>query len=227
MVRFLRFFFLVGVLSFVTPALAQPGSSGQNPPPAPAPTVEARTIDLGQLDGENYSNNFFGISLSVPGKWVVVSAPRREKLTAELRSNVTGDQKKQDQLDDSIQRSFVLLTLTKLPAGEPGNAAVMLVAERLPLPSIKTGADVIGRMKEAFKGTNVTVEFQGEVQTENIGGADFAVVTTKVTAPNGSFMQKDYVTTKNGYALELFFTYLDDADLATLDSIIKSVKATK
>src|SRR5882724_11262998 len=137
MSRFLRFFFLIGVLSLATPALAQPGSGNPKPPPVPAPTVEAKSVDLGQLDGENYSNDFFGFSLSVPAKWVVVSAARRETLTATLRSNVTGDQKKQDQLDDSIQRSFVLLTLSKLPLGEPGNAAVMLVAERLPLPSIK------------------------------------------------------------------------------------------
>jgi hypothetical protein len=226
MTRFLRFSFLIGVLSFATPALAQRGSDDP-PPPARAPTVAAVSVDMGRLEGENYSNNFFGLSLSIPGDWVIVSAPRREAITAELRSKIEGDQKKQDQLDDSIQRSIVLLSLTKLPTGEPGNAAVMLVAERLPRPSIKTGADVIGLMKESFKGTNVTVEFQGEVQTERIGGADFGVVTTKITAPNGTFMQKDYVTTKNGYALELFYTYLDDADLPVLDSIVKSVKVTK
>lgn len=225
--RFLRFSFLIGVLSLATPALAQSGSGNQNPPPAPAPTVEAGTIDLGQLDGENYTNNFFGLSLSVPAKWVVVSAVRRETITAELRSKVTGDQKKQDQLDESVQRSVVLLSLTKLPLGEPGNAAMMLVAERLPSPSVKTGADVIGLMKKAFEGTNVKVEFQGEVQTEHIGGADFGVITTKVTAPNGNFMQKDYVTTKNGYALELFYTYLDEADLAAVEAVIKSLKVTQ
>jgi hypothetical protein len=227
MSRFLKLFLLIGVLSTATSAFAQPGGGGQNPPRPPAPAAESRRIDLGQLDGENYNNNFFGLSLSVPGKWVVVSAQRRETMTEELKRVITGDQKKQEQIDDSIQRSFVLLSLTKLPAGEPGNASFMLIAERLPSPSVKNGADVIGLMKKAFTGTNFNVEFQGEVRTEIIGGADFAVATVKTTSPNGTFMQKIYVTTKNGYALELFYTYLDEADLATLDSIIKSVKVTR
>ena len=37
-------------------------------------------------------------------------------------------------------------------------------------------------------------------------------------------MQKIYVTTKNGYAAELFYTYQNDADLAALNSILATVK---
>lgn len=37
-------------------------------------------------------------------------------------------------------------------------------------------------------------------------------------------MQKIYVTTKNGYAVELFYTYQNDADLAALRSIIGTMK---
>jgi predicted ABC-type ATPase len=46
----------------------------------------------------------------------------------------------------------------------------------------------------------------------------------KNTSPSGTFMQKIYVTTKNGYALELFYTYIKDADLAALNSIVASMK---
>jgi hypothetical protein len=187
--------------------------------------VESRNLDPGQLDGVNYTNNYFGLTLSVPQTWTVVSAQRAKTVTdEELSKLVTADQKKKDQIDDSVQRSVILMSLTKVPAGEPDNASFMLIAERLPLPSVKTGVDVIQTMKNAFKDTNFTIEFQGETQTERIGGADFAIARIKNTSPAGTFLQKVYVTTKNGYALELFYTYLNEADLAALDSIVATVR---
>ncbi len=72
-------------------------------------------------------------------------------------------------------------------------------------------------------GTNFNVQFQGEAMTEKISGTDFGVVTAENSSPFGDFMQKIYVTVKKGYALELFFTYTNPADLSTLDAIIKTV----
>jgi hypothetical protein len=160
----------------------------------------------------------------VPTTWILVSAQQGQTVAEQSSTLVTGDQKKKEEIDASMQRSFILLSLTKLPAGEPENASFMLVAERLPLPSMKTGVDVIQNMKNAFKGTNFSLEFQGETQTDRIGGADFAVATIKNSSPLGTFMQKIYVTTKDGYALELFYTYTNDADLAALNSIVGTVK---
>lgn len=200
------------------------GQSGTGIHPATPATVDSKNLDRGLLDGVNYSNNFFGLSLSVPQSWVVISAQRNETIVEESNKQITGDQKKKEQIEDSIQRSVVLLSLTKLPAGEPDNVSFMLIAERIPLPSIKTGVDVIQAMENAFKGTNFNIEFQAQSQTARIGGADFGVATVKNSSPNGIFMQKIYVTTKNGYALELFYTYKNDADLAALKTIVGTVK---
>jgi hypothetical protein len=192
--------------------------------PSAQDVVESRSLDPGQLDGVNYSNNFFGLTLSIPPTWVVVTAQRNRTVMEQSGKVVTGNRKKKKEIVESVQRSLILFSLTKVPAGEPDNASLMLIAERLPSPSVKTGADVIQRMKNAFTGTNVSIEFQGDTQTERIGSADFAVVTVKNTSPSGIFMQKIYVTTKNGYALQLFYTYQNDADLATLNSIVGTMK---
>jgi len=210
--------FVVGV---GTDAIGQSGAAVH--PTTPAKT-ESKLMDRGQLDGVNYRNNFFGLSLSVPQTWVVVSAQRSATIVEQTNKQVTGDQKKKEVIDDSIQRSVILLSLTKLAAGEPNNASFMLIAERIPSPSIKTGVDVIQSMENAFKGTNYNLEFQAQTQTERVGGAEFGVATVKNTSPNGTFLQKIYVTTKNGYALELFYTYQDDADLAALTSIVGTMK---
>lgn len=219
--NFFKLSLLISLLIVGTDAIGQSSARVQPSPPA---TVAAKNLDRGELDGVNYANNFFGLSLSVPQSWIVVSAQRSETVVEESSRLVTGDQKKKEEMDDSIKRSVILLSLTKFPAGQPDNASLMLIAERIPLPSIKTGVDVIEIMKNSFKGTNINIEFQGETQVERIGGADFGVATVKNASPNGTFMQKFYVTTKDGYALELFYTYTNDADLAALNSIVGTMK---
>lgn len=212
---------LIFLMIVGTNAIGQSGTGVSYAPPA---AVESKSLDRGQLDGVNYTNNFFGLSLSVPSTWVVVSAERSETITEQSSKLLTGEQKKKEEIDASVQRSVILLSLTKLPAGEPDNASFMLIAERIPSTSIKTGADVIQAMQNAFKGTNFSLEFQGETQTDRIGGTDFAIATVRNSSPNGTFMQKIYVTLKNGYAVELFYTYQNDTDLSALHSIVGTVK---
>jgi len=217
--NYFKLLLLISLMILAANAFAQSGTT-VNPPPA----IEAKNLDRGQLNDVNYNNDFFGLSLSVPSTWIVLSAERTKAIVEETGKVVTADQTKKKQIDASMERSTLLLSLTKVPAGQPNNASFMLIAERVPSPSVKTGVDVVELMKKTFTGTNFNIEFHGETQTERIGGADFAIATVKNTSPSGTFMQKIYVTTKNGYALELFYTYTDEADLAALNSIVGTLK---
>jgi len=173
----------------------------------------------------NYLNDSFGLSLSIPREWVIVSAQQSSQIVDESKKILQArDQSQQTQIEQSIARSTTLLALTKLPAGQPNNASFMLIAERIPSPQIRNGVDVIRAMENVMKGSNFNIEFQGETRTERISNADFAVATIKNSSPHGVFNQKIYVTVKNGFALQFFFTYLDDADLTPYDAIMKSVK---
>ena len=210
------FFLLIALLAIAITASAQNGNTGQDAP---------KTFDIGTLDGGNYVNDSFGMSLSVPTDWVVVSGNRTMEMVREAKKKITQlDQQKQSELDASIERSVVMLNMTKLPAGSPNNASFMLIAEKPPSPDVKTGTDVINLMRNAFKGSNASIEFIGEPQTQRIGGADFAFIVIKNNSPIGNYMQKVYMTVKNGYALEFFYTFVPGGDLAPMDAIIKSVK---
>lgn len=208
----------------VTAQLALGQSSQSEKTTLPA-TVQTQRLDLGQLNGVDCVNSFFGLSLSVPRDWQVVGSERSDQIGEEAKKMLVAEnQRKQAQVNESIDRSTSLLSLTKLPAGQPGNASFMLIAERIPSPAIRNGEDVLHALERLAKGTNFKVEFQGGIRTESIGGAEFGVATIKSTSPYGVFMQKIYVTVKNDYGLQLFFTYLDEADLPTFDAIVKSVK---
>ena len=187
--------------------------------------VATQPVDRGVLEGRTYSNNFFGLSVSLPRDWIIVDAQRRDSIVTESKDKISSDDKeKKEMADASIARSVNLVSLTKLPAGQAHNASLMLIAERIPAASIKNGVDVIHSMEEAIKNTNFTLEFQGPIQTERIGTAEFAVAIMKNSSPYGVVMQKVYMTVKNGYALEFFFTYLDATDLPAFDAVVKTMK---
>ncbi len=194
-------------------------------PPAMPSDEPKKTLDMGQLDGLNYVNEFFGLSLSIPRDWLVVSSQTRTQIGEDSKKLLeSSDPAKKAAISSSIDRSTPLLALTKLPAGQSNNASLLMIAERIPSPEIKNGADVLHAMKKVMSGTNFNVEFQGDINTEQIGGSDFAVATIKNVSPYGTFMQKIYVTVSNDYALQLFFTYSDETDLQTFDVVMRSIK---
>lgn len=215
----------LALAAFALGGRAASAQAGPPPPPSPPP-LQIKPLDLGRLDGVNYVNEFFGLSLAVPQDWVVIGGPQRGAIMDETKKLLTADDaRKQRMLDASVQRSTILLSLTKLPVGstEGFNASFMLVAERVPTALVGDAATVIRSMEEGFKGTAFKVEFQGPIRTLRVGGADFATVTTRTTAPQGVFMQKFYVTLKKGYALQLVYTYLDESDVATFEAMVKSL----
>jgi hypothetical protein len=218
MTRILLLFFALAL--WHAAAFAQRSTVPPPPPPVPQPTP-----DLGLLTGTNYTNAFFGMSVSVPGDWVVLTARRNSEIAEEAKKMIQADSEtKQNQIDASINRSLTLLAMNRLPAGQPHNANFMLIAERPPSLAFKTGNDVINSMKTLGQGTNLTLEFQGEVVTKQIGGAEFAVATVKNSSTYGTFMQKIYVAMRKGYAIEFFFTYQDEDIVPTFDSIVNTVR---
>lgn len=217
----LRAFLLIILSTAAFTVMAQtPGAASSQ---APANT-NIQSLDPGQLDGVSYVNNFFGLTLSIPQEWVVASAQRRAEVNEASKKMIqASDPEQLKKVQGSFERSKSMLSLTKLPAGQPNNASFMLIAERVPAPEVKTARDVLRAMTETMKGTNFTVEVLSEPRTETISNAEFAVFVIKITSPQGVYRQKIYVTLRNELALEFFFTYLDEADLTAFDAIMKTV----
>jgi hypothetical protein len=220
--------FTLSILLLAAAAITANGQSSTGEPnnsqPASTPTPNRKPLDLGRLDGTAYANNFFGLSLSIPRDWVVLDVQRHKEIIEESKKMASQEEeKRKKQFNESIDRSTILLSLLKLPAGQPGNASFMVIAERVPADRIRTGVDVLRTIETYGKTGNVRLEFQDAIRTEQIGGTEFAVGTIKNSSPQGTFMQKVYVTTMHGYGLQFFFTYLDAADLRTFDSIMKTV----
>lgn len=221
---------LLRIALVVFAAYAAPQASGQtgvvkDAPPTPRPSSPQR-LDLGRYEDGRYVNDFFGLAFSPPKDWQVVTAPTKVALTEMSKKDIAPDDAgKQAALHDSIERTTVLMSLLKFPAGSPANAAFLLIAERVPSSAFQTGADVLRSIEAGFEGTQFKIEFQqGGIRTEQIGGAEFAVATLKVDAPAGTYMQKMYATIRKGYGLQFNLTYVEGEDsVAAFDAAVKSV----
>ena len=211
------------VACFAAPAFGQ--ATGTKPETVPDVTVtQELPLDVGQLDGVNYVNDFFGLSLSIPGDWILVQGRNKEIAEGSKKLLANEEAKQRAEFEKSIERSTILLSLPRVPSGAPNNASLLVIAERLSSPAIKNGVDAIRTMEVMTKNTSFLVEFQSGVRSETINGVEFGVATIKTTSGTDSFMQKVYMVVKHGYGVEFFFTYKDPAHLATYDAFMKTVK---
>jgi len=221
------------ILAAAAPALAQkPRGKAAPPPPKEivviAP-VERVPVNQGRLEGDTYSNDFFGLSFSVAPGWVAVDHTTRKSIQKEGMEVIAegASEKKKAQLDAAMARVFVLLNVSKYDVNTPRpefNALLSCIAERVPTAVIKTGGDYIAASLRAFNGMNAKAEVVGRLRTETVGGLPFTVADIKVTAGPRVIAQRYHVRLVKGHALVFIFAYMDEEDLKAYNGMIRSVK---
>lgn len=199
-------------------------SARQQPPPRPLPTPLS-PLDGASIDGSVYRNSYFGFQLTIPQGWIVQSEAAKEQIKeAGKEIAINKDASEKAASDAAVERSFNLLTVSKVPLGTVTefNALLTCVAEPVPLAS--TIEFYMFKLKSTLLNMKVPVTVEAEGNVETIGGARFSVMTVLMSPPQGlPARQKYYVTLRKGYALALVTTVLSESDTATVDSIVKSV----
>lgn len=210
------------LLFLLTIGCATAPSMAQTPAPTPIP----QPAPVARLEGKDYINDAFGLFVTLPSDWLIQSDQIQKQVTEQTRKMVEGtDDKNKQQFKQSIERSTILISSTKFLPGLPRNASFILVAERAGSPLITNGVDALRALENMARDSkNFSLEFQGGIRTEVINGKEFGVATIKNTSASGVFMQKAYIIMKNGYGLEFFFTYQEEADLPVFAAIMKTVQ---
>ena len=217
-------------LAAAGPARAQnSGAAKIQPTRRPAAAQGAASVDLGTVEGGRYSNNYFGISFSIPQGWFVHDMEMRKALV-ERGKELVGEgatNRKMSDLEASIARTVYLLNVSKHDPRAPAssfNAQLACLAERVPTAVVKTGTDYLTLMTRTAQGTGAQLELTGPIRTEKIGGVTFAAADAKLTVGPGSAAQKYYVAIIKNYALMFAYTYVDEADAKAFDDLIKTVR---
>lgn len=221
------------VASAAFAARAQSTRQQSDPPPPPRVTIQTdpqlvNPLDTSKLEGDSYSNGFFGFSVTLPKGWVVLGADENKKIMEAGKGLIEegASERKKQGLEAAAARTYFLITASKYPKGAAAadfNAVFLCIAERVPTAVIKTGADYISTMQRTLEGSAAKAEF-GPLRTQKVGGADFTVADIRTTVGPAVTAQRFYVRIMKGHALLLTYTYFDDVDLKFLDELLGTVK---
>ena len=210
-------------------AAADTGRAQGGPQVAQPPRPAAQnTLDRGRLEAGVYTNDYLGVSFTVPQGWVTQDVAERQAIIDAGRKMLEdSNAKDKAAIEASMNRTVFLLSISKHPLGVPSpgfNAQLSCLAERVPTAVIKTGDEYLAEMKRVAQATSASMEWTGPVRRVLVGEVAFATTDAKLSVGAGSVAQRHYVTVRKGYAVLLTYSYLDEADLKAFDELIKSMK---
>jgi hypothetical protein len=216
----------VAALFFCLPVAAQKRRVAPKPP-AKKPGVAVIVPDEGTVVGSTYTNEYFGLQLTIPEGWRIAdkaSAQKIDQLGADL---VAGDSaEKRAQLREAASKNINMLTMGKLIAvGGVSESALLIVgAEAVPAWLVKTPQEYVGQARRLLQSSAMPVKVEEGTRSETIGGVEFIVLDVSSEQPSGLVKQHYYTTLKKGYALFIISTYASNQSSEAIEEVLKSVK---
>jgi hypothetical protein len=195
---------------------------------AQTPASDAPKPDVGNINGAIYTNDFFGLQISIPAQWSVAGEAAKKQLLEKGQEIVKpDDEKTQKAVQDAAQRVTQLLTLSKSPLGTAGpNSSFICLSEQMPPQASQiSGRDYLVAMTKLFKYSTIPVSAEGEPQPGKINGTEFFVLDVAYQTPaGGKIVQRYYASVMRGYALVFIVTAFDEQDRKITDEILSSIK---
>ncbi|MCE3200748.1 hypothetical protein K3T49_14120 [Paenibacillus sonchi] len=190
---------------------------------------EEKELSLGVTESGSYTNEYFGVSLNFPTKWIYQNPDQMNKLMDESMEHVDyalrDNENKEIVKNMSRANTLSLLVVSKFPldAGDAGPSIVAL-AEKLNVnQGVHDGKDYL----EAFIRTNEKNEFPytfEDITTVQIGGKNMDMLKGSVDYGNAIVTtQEIYSRIIDEYAFCFIVTYTNDESKAETDKILESV----
>lgn len=188
-----------------------------------------KVISLGVMEGNNYSNDYFGLSLTLPDDWYIATQEEIALITDIGKELIVGDdEEKNQQFDLSMEQTINMVFSFKYPLDyiDGFNPNFMVMAENLNLIAgltIKNGADYLAIMEDIMGSTGMPYVFN-DVYTEKIGGKEFHVLESGLILGYMNVNQKIYATIMDGYALVFSISFETEEDEEEAGNILKTIK---
>lgn len=191
---------------------------------AQTPAVPSDSPDPGAVSGSNYSNKFFGLSLTLPTGWQVQDSGYKKMVKHKGQELVTSDKSHKAELDRAVGSVLNLLAVTQYSPGKKDvfNSSFTCNAEKIP-DIIKTDADYMFVLKNTMRYSQVPHTLDSDVHTEEIGGVPFSVVEYHCYMAGVLVKSKYYAHIMKGYAVSFILVYHNDEQLRVESEILDSV----
>jgi hypothetical protein len=184
--------------------------------------------DSGTVTNGNYSNVYFGMTMSLPKDWHVQDQKSAQDMMKRGGKVIAGDNKEISAAVDSIDQTTVnLFTVFEKEVGAPVlfNPSIVAIAENVSqTPGIKTGNDYLFHAKKLLQQGQLKFKFTKEPYPATLGGKTFDVMEMELAAGQALIKQKYYVAVVNGYALSLVQSHIDDEQLKPLDASFQTIQ---
>ena len=190
--------------------------------------ANAKTITMGNQEGNKYTNDYFGLELDVPEGWTIASDEEKKALMQAGQDAIAeSNEDLAEQLDLAKEKTLNLMFAFKYPFTHQGvNPNVLCMAENLGLlgsVAVKSGKDYLAMTKTGMEQTGMPYTF-GEVTTEKLGGKDFDTMEATMDAGEIKITQKYYAAIFDGYALIFINTFFNDEEAAEINAFMDTVK---
>lgn len=187
-------------------------------------TSEAQP-DAGLVEGRTYSNEYFGLEVTLPDDWIIHPKATVERVKEKGKELIKPDDKKSvAAVEASINRTLHLVLATPYTPGLRPRAGVQITAEPNRHDALKTGADYLTQLKQMTMRIKLPMEIVEDIKPVTISGVDFYVIQLKVLEHGMELGQRVYATIRKGYALIYLTTYSNEDEQKVSDRIVNSIR---
>jgi len=184
-----------------------------------------KDFDYGKIKNGKYVNSFFGMEMSIPENWFIMSQENLDALIKASGEVAAGDNK---ELQASVKTTEInsanLLFVSEYEVGSVAlNPYIALVAENVKISGIfiKNSKEYLQRTAKLCEQSQIPYQIIGDITTETINNQEFAVMHIML---HDFAYQKTYVIYKKDFAIVFTLTYFDDEQKEVLEEIMNSVK---
>ncbi len=183
---------------------------------------------LGVLQGNDYTNKYFGFSISKPSEWVALDNEARARImNIGAKMAFDDDENLQAALKLAKLRNFSLFSFSKYAFATSGktNSNIMGIAENISFTNqIKTADDYFSNMRAVLKRSRLKHRIGKSVGRRVFGGVSFETMKVHAEIKKTKIEQDYYAVLKKGYALVIVVTYTNDESKKITENILASLK---
>lgn len=186
-------------------------------------------FDFGEVENNQYSNEFFQCTIDLLPDWVIQSRDEMEKLQDLGTEIIAGDDKKLErQLKASDIRSAKLITVFKYEIGTATefNPNISIVAENIKYSSnIRSGEDYLNHSRKLmeqsqFKYDSISTDFD----KVDFSGIIFSRMYTSVIYMEIPIRQEYFSTVMNGFSFNIVISYSSNEQKNELNEMLGTLR---
>lgn len=197
-------------------------ATGCDAPKLNAPAAGAASIETTAPAARSAS----AVTATAPNGWYAMTSDQQAAMVQRGIDIAVDKPELHAVAKNAVKRTGKLFAFFKYAPGSPSpdNASVMAIAEDVgALPGMKTGKDYFFQMQKMFEQSAIKPEMVGDYSTRMIDGQSFDKmdIILNVTVP---VKESIYAARHGDYVYSFVQMYLNEADRATTDGILDSVK---